>query len=179
MGDDPTRPITVDRCSSSSRALELLYRRYGAWLKRALKKRFGPDAAEDLAQEAYLRLARSGQAEAVEHPKSLLLKIAVNAGLDQVRRDRRQVGGGSVVPFPDLPRDATDADQAEALLLKQIILSLPPILRDVFVLSRFAGLSYEQIAGRLGISVKTVEWRMSRALVICAERIAAEPSDRI
>lgn len=149
--------------------LEQLYRRYSDGLRRALRRRFGADAAEDLVQEAYLRLARSGQAEEAEHPRALLLRIAVNAGVDRARYDRRRAGDGSASPQPDY--ETTPSDQAEVLLLKEIVLSLPPILRDVFVLSRFAGLSYSEIAVRLGISVKTVEWRMSRALAVCAERL--------
>lgn len=149
--------------------LEALYRLYSDGLRRALRRRFGADAAEDLVQEAYLRLARSGQAETVEHPKALLMKIAVNAGIDQARYNRRRAGGGAVSAFPEA--EVSLADQAEVLLLKEIVLSLPPILRDVFVLSRFTGLSYAEIATRLGISVKTLEWRMSRALAICAERL--------
>jgi len=64
-----------------------------------------------------------------------------------------------------LPR--TCPDQEAGLLLKQVILALPPIYRDTFVLNRVVGLTYAEIAQRQGISPKAVEYRMSRALVLC------------
>ena len=59
------------------------------------------------------------------------------------------------------------ADQEQGYLLKQVILGLPPIYRDTFVLNRFMGLTYGEIAQRYGITTKAVEYRMSQALALC------------
>jgi RNA polymerase sigma-70 factor (ECF subfamily) len=48
---------------------------------------------------------------------------------------------------------------------------MPPLYRDIFVLNRFGGMTYPEIARARGISVKTVEWRMSKALEHCASRL--------
>lgn len=155
--------------SAEPGGLEALYRRYAAWLRRSLRRRFGADAADDLVQEAYLRLAQSRQVRAIEHPKAFLLRIAVNAGVDRQRYVQRRSGAGLALAHED-PDDAVD--YGDLLIIKEAILGLPPILRDVFVLSRFHGMTYGEIAERLGISVKTVEWRMSRAIALCAARLA-------
>jgi len=60
------------------------------------------------------------------------------------------------------PGPETDYDT----LLKNALQNLPPKCREVFVLSRISGLTYQQIGSTLGISVKTVENQMSKALKI-------------
>jgi RNA polymerase sigma-70 factor (ECF subfamily) len=156
--------------------LEMLYRRYGAWLGAALVRRFGSvitPFAEDLVQETYVRIAPYQAAGAIRHPQALLMRIASNIARDHLRRE--QVSRRASPDFQGRPEQGADihqeAEQVAALQLKELILSLPPKLRDVFVLSRFGGLTYEEIAHHCGVSVKTVEWRMTKALALCASRL--------
>lgn len=58
-------------------------------------------------------------------------------------------------------------EQEATVELERIVLDLPEKMRDVFVLSRFRHMSNVEIAAALGISVKTVEWRMGKALALC------------
>jgi RNA polymerase sigma factor (sigma-70 family) len=51
-------------------------------------------------------------------------------------------------------------------LLKEALTNLPPKCREVFVLSRVSNLTYKQIGDSLGISIKTVENQMGKALKI-------------
>lgn len=152
-----------------------LFRRYGGWLRRTLSKRFGPEKAEDLVQETFLRMGPY-EGRVIAHPAALLARVAQNVAVSDHRRAVAR--GGLALRLYEgetTPDVAVPADQAEGILLKQIILSMPSIFRDVFVLSRFAGLSYDQIAEHLGLSVKTVEWRMSKALAHCATKLTGEP----
>ncbi len=147
---------------------ESMYRSHADWLAATLRRRFGPEAAEDVAQETWLRLLASGAAPRVRTPRAFLLRIAANLMMDRRRRQARRPESGETRATP-IPFEA--ADQIERLTLKQIVLDLPVPLRDVFVLSRYEGMTYQSIAGHLNISVKTVEWRMSRALAMCADRL--------
>jgi len=143
-----------------------LYRRHAAWLRGRLRHRFDAQTAEDLVQEAYLRIAPY-QVRGIRSPKSLLLRIASNLALDGLARDlvrqNHQHDAAS-------PADAFDSPH-ETLLLKEIIRSIPEKDREVFLLSRFGGLTHAQIAARLGVAVKTVEWRMARALKHCDDQL--------
>lgn len=145
-----------------------LYRAYSGWLTARLRKRFG-DETEDLVQEAWVRAAPYSRRGRIEHPKALLLRIVDNLVIDRARRRK---------PRPLAPDDRLDptppvdlACQTDVVLLKQIVLGMPPRLRDVFVLSRFAHLEYQEIADRLNIPVTTVQWRMKKALEYCAVQL--------
>jgi RNA polymerase sigma-70 factor (ECF subfamily) len=144
------------------------YRENERWLARSLKRRFGHQDGEDLFQDTWLRLASAASLAEIRHPKAFLLRIATNLASNRRRRRelalRAEAGAAS-------SGDRMDADQAERLMLVQIVLSLPEPLRDVFLLSRIDGLTNAQIADRLGISLKTVEWRMTRALAHCAAQL--------
>lgn len=146
--------------------VEGLYRRYGAWLHGRLRRRIGAEAASDIVQETYTRLIRY-DAHAIRHPKALLMQVARNLVTDAHRKSATM----PECTLDDAAAPVAAADQVEALLLKQVILSMPPLYRDVFVLNRFGGMTYVQIAEKQGVSVKTIEWRMSRALEHCVSRL--------
>lgn len=142
-----------------------LYRQYAAWLDRRLRVHIGPDAVEDVVQETYIRAAPYALS-GIRHPKAFLLRIALNLVRDNARKEsrRRELDHHR-------PAQAEAAPQYDHVLLEQVIGSMPQLYRDVFVLNRFGGMTYAEIAQSLEISVKTVEWRMSRALEYCASRL--------
>ena len=54
---------------------------------------------------------------------------------------------------------------------REALNTLPEKCREIFELNRFEGLKYAQVAEKLGISVKTVETQMSKALKILREQL--------
>ena len=72
-----------------------------------------------------------------------------------------------------MPQDNQSALEMEELEreIELAVNSLPEKCREVFELSRFEGLKYSQIAEKMGISVKTVEAQMSKALHVLKERL--------
>lgn len=120
----------------TAEGLERLYRRYNSWLTGRLRVFVGADQAADVAQETYIKAAPYS-AGGVRHPKALLLRIALNLVRDESRRRSRR--GGEPVDL-DTINPGESAGQLEDLLLKQVILTMPELYRDVFVMSRFGGI---------------------------------------
>lgn len=137
--------------------VDRLYRDHGHWLVAFLRRRFGREVAEDLAQEAFVRTV--GARTDIRNPRAFLARLAIRAASDEARRGaaRLPVCRDSEADAPVLP------GQLEAVLLEQLLRELPPKVREVYLLSRMAGLTYEEIAQRCGISVKRVEARMTQA----------------
>lgn len=155
----------IEETRGGEPGLAELYRRYAVWLNRRLARQVGPADADDVVQETYLRIAPLGRSE-IRHPKAFLLQIAMNLVRDRSRRrvlEKRHAAG-------EVTR-SENASQADQVMLKQIILTMPPLYRDVFVLSRFGAMTYEEIAIAKGISVKTVQWRMAKAVAYCVARL--------
>lgn len=147
------------------------FRDLNSWLRRLTRRLVG-SSAEDLAQESWARkLARRSSVEE-QNPRAYLAAVARNLAADQSRR--RLSRGGHAIALESVPADfapSVGADQESSLLLKQVILALPETYRDTFILNRFVGLTYAEIAARQGVSVKAVEYRMSKALALCQEAL--------
>lgn len=168
--DRSAKRISGSAAPSERAALDADYRTHAPWLRAMARRRIDrPDEAEDLVQETYLRVSRYPTAErAAVGP--LLASILSNLIKDRFRaRSRERAAHDTVAALAPL---GTDADQEQQLVLKRIILGMPQPLRDVFLLARFSRLTQQQIAERLGISVKTVEWRLARALAYCVAEMA-------
>lgn len=153
--------------------LDREYRTFSPWLKRQLTGRFelASRDAEDIVQESFLRLSKYSVADRSRHPRALLMRIASNLTLDAHRRDSAR-GKGNHVHIDDVdPASAPGllypADQEALISLKRAILGLPDHLRETFLLARFTPMTNAEIAARLGISTKTVEWRIKKSVSIC------------
>jgi RNA polymerase sigma-70 factor (ECF subfamily) len=150
-------PSAPFQTSGTGEDLDAIYRQHGNWLVALLRRHFGQQEAEDLAQEAFVRIV--GARVEIRNPRAFLARVALRAARDVARRKANRLPACEVEEgdAPTLP------DQIDALFFKQAVLGLPPDLRVVFLLSRFAGLTNEEIAQRCGISVKRVEARMTKA----------------
>jgi RNA polymerase sigma-70 factor (ECF subfamily) len=138
-------------------------------------KRVSSDAAqaEDLAQEAGIRLIALARREPVENPRAFLFHAAANLARDQLRR--RMVADGhaalQMLPEPALGADHVASAREEVAVVAKEIQNLPRRAREVLLLARVEGLAQKEIAARLGLAPKTVENHLTRALAQLTARL--------
>jgi RNA polymerase sigma-70 factor (ECF subfamily) len=153
-------------------------RRYHNSLIHFLRQRLrSAEDANDVAQEAYIRMMQYQNSTAIRSPSSMLFRIAINVAndlgrSDQVRRVSDQCSLEAVDLVSDTPSPEREVSAIQELkLLREAIEDLPPKCRQVFLLSRMRRMTYPQIAAHCGISVKMVEKHISRALAVCMEKV--------
>ncbi len=136
------------------------------------------DYAEDIVQEIFYDLWRKRERIQINISlRAYLRRAAVNRSLNHIRKQRMKFEEDEEVVL-DLKAKGTDGqlelekDELETRIF-EIIESLPPKCRIIFGLSRFENMSYQEIADELGISIKTVENQISKALKIL--RTAIQP----
>jgi RNA polymerase sigma-70 factor (ECF subfamily) len=150
------------------------FAQYGSGLLRYLMRCRGCEQdADDLAQEVYIELLRVPEAEAVRQPQAYMFRIASHVVYRFKRRKQRE---SEVVSFDsetlDQLQDCTGDDaneSAESQLdteheLERLLKQLPPLYQAIIVMQKRDGLSYVQVAEKLGISVHTVKKYLQRAL---------------
>lgn len=155
-------------------AFAQLFDRYYATLAKVLA-RYSTDTEQvkDWIQEVYMRLWENRQTIAMEEVANARAYFMVSARNHVVRElTRKKQVQYTFSEQQNIP-EVADNNLEEQLNHRELweaydvaLLKLPPRTQETFYLNRELGLSYGKVAHRLGISVKTVESQMSRALSI-------------
>ena len=140
-------------------------------LKRVARKTNDNCDAEDFLNSAYLRLDRYRQNHEVNDPSAFLVKTAVNISIDKFRHDRLASAGLAKLEIQD---DAPLADEVIGARVRlervvQGLSQLPAQSREVLLMRRLEGRSYDEIAAHFGISRSTVERIVAKATMFLIE----------
>lgn len=156
---------------SRSEVFARLFAESGAALRRYVRRLVqSRDSADEIVQEAFLRTYEHARSD--RPPGALLYSIAHNLAMDHHRHARRarvdpweEVGAPTAAAVAEGESLETWLLQEErSSLLKHAVEQLAPQCRAAFALRVFHGCSYRDIAGKLGISEKTVEAHVSRGI---------------
>lgn len=142
-----------------------------------LARRFGADAAPDLAAETFARALEARARYRPETPTALpwLLGIATRVGANERRREESRLRAyASAAGRADVVVDTT----GDGLLESQVAAALARLKRgdrDAVLLLAWADLTYDEIAAALAIPVGTVRSRINRARRQLRDALAETP----
>jgi len=126
--------------------------------------------ADDLLQEAWMRLASYEREQPVQKPEAFLMRAALNLAIDGHRR--RQSHGEEVQLEDVVLVDATPSAEA-VLLARERVARLSACLgrlndrtREIFLAHRLDGMSYQEIAEQQNMSTTAVAGRVAKALLL-------------
>jgi RNA polymerase sigma factor (sigma-70 family) len=153
------------------------------WLRRHVRSLTAADV-DDLLQEAYARLWLA-DFSGIANGRSYLFTVVRNLVLEQARRARivpmermGEIESLRIVSEEPEPERLVSARQ-ELEQLKRVVASLPSQCRRAFELQQFGSLSQREIAREMGVSQKTVEKHLAKALLRVIEVMRPERGEAL
>lgn len=170
------REILARIRAGDEQAFDALFREYYASLVGFTESLLRSRAvAEEIVQDVMLEVWRRRETLEIDLTwRSYLFRAARNRALNDLRHHRVAQRAEPYVRGPESEPASSPAELEASELdreFQRVMASLPEPVRDVFYMSRRDGLKYGEIAAALGISVKTVEARMGRALKELREQL--------
>jgi RNA polymerase sigma factor (sigma-70 family) len=139
------------------------------------------DQAQDLAQEVYLRILRMEDVSLIRNPRSFVIHLAAHAAYEwrMLARNRLQHSDELLQELV-----ARDADPAEALerderiaRLSRVLETLSSKCRAVILMHRRDGMTHEEIAARMNLSVAMVKKYLARGLAACHRQMGSQAEE--
>jgi RNA polymerase sigma factor (sigma-70 family) len=164
--------------------LDRLARRYYGPLASFFRKRTRDTAeVQDLVQQVFLRLAQHRELGEIRNAEGYIFQTASNTLKDHIRnaavRDRfirEKIEIGQECPS-DFSPERVLLGRENVAQLADALRQLPERTRDVLMLRCFEGLKHAEIARLQGISVRTVEKHLERALAHLGKAVEHEGSE--
>ena len=145
------------------------FRKNASLLRNFLLFKFGSqEDAEDLVQEAFIRLWKNCEKVPLDKAKSFLYTTASNLSISLKRREKVKLGFQQDSGFQDRDQENPEFSLLEKEFhnkLQGAIERLPERQREAFLLNRIEKKTYGEIAEIMEVSVKAIEKLMHKALV--------------
>lgn len=133
--------------------------------------------AEEVMQEAFLKLHMENEKMPVQSPLGFVYRAARNLAISRLRHQKVITGSKETLAMhismqqknPTAERQLSD--QQELGELMDIINLMPPVCKKVFILRKIEGLSHSEIAEQMSVSTNTVENHLSKGMRICRQQM--------
>lgn len=161
----------IEMEKAKAEQLELLYRNEYRRLERIAMRKVSPFNAPDVVQDVFAALWAKAKAHVTLSP-AYLSQATKFAAISRFRSERRRqnfLDGLTEEQYasPVILPDQIVAAREDLKRLENTIASLPLRTRQIFLLNRMRGCTYEEIAVGLEISYSTVEREMAKAIMAC------------
>lgn len=134
------------------------------------------DEAEEMVQNVFYKLwEKREKIDELQSVPAYLYRSVYNECMNYVKHEKVKKGyEAHAVHHGDIASRATDTAAAKELQrrLDEAMNLLPEQCRTIFQMSRFEEMKYREIADKLGLSVKTIENQMGKALKIMRTQLA-------
>jgi RNA polymerase sigma factor (sigma-70 family) len=136
-----------------------------------------PEDAEDLVQEAFLRMALyCEEGNEVRSPSAFLARTVHNLAINSAERERVRAAVPEPIEDLDLVDSSPPADEvvaAEECLrrVQQALTAVSARTRDVFFMHRLQGMSYAEIAEHFDLSISAVEKHVAKAMAVLGPKM--------
>jgi RNA polymerase sigma-70 factor, ECF subfamily len=157
---------------------EEMFRTYFSSLCYFARKYVGDlDSCKEIVHKVFVNIWEKRADFDFEKPaKSYLFTAVYNRCMNHIRDQKRAFANPSLELSEEISDKSLNINHMEAAELEsqiwKVINGLPERCKEIFILNRFKGKKYQEIANHLDISVKTVETQMSKALKILRENLA-------
>ena len=156
--------------TSSEAGCEMLFRRYHrALCSHAVRYVYSKEVAEDIVSDVFCKFWKNQSYESVTSSyRFYLFRSVRNEAYSYLRSEFQQLDSLETTEMPEssagLRPDTITQFEETFQRVKVLVESLPPQCRKVFLMSRFEGKRYQEIAEELGLSIKTVEAHLVKGL---------------
>lgn len=134
--------------------------------------------AQDVVQDAYLKIIEAASAFEARQPSAYLFQMVRNLAIDAHRRGALEakvfVGeeDGMDVPASSGTPESVTVSRQDLRLVAEALAALPERTRRAFELHRLGGLTQREIAEELGVSVTLVNFMIRDAMAHCAAALS-------
>lgn len=144
--------------------VEAFYTRYGPMvLRRCRKLLTDEDKAMDAMQDTFTKVLLNQNRLTGQYPSSLLFRIATNTCLNMIREEKKRTGDDEQDILVNIALyDETEERLIVTDLLDRIFMREKPSTREIAVMHYVDGMTYQEVARTLGLSVSGVRKRLRR-----------------